>query len=189
MRVNNDLLCDLAALIEYDDTSLQQQPQPGTASSGDSPAGGAAAGGAAAGGGELKGRFLRYAFVPGLGVGHPAIQYDEVGGRRAGVRAGGYVALRGSEGLLLDCGAVSRPIHPAPPSPPLPAYACLFHYSHAYAYCCIAVPPQVSDLYWMASNVNRDANRRWKQPKQTSGINPELHITAFRWGGSVEDEW
>jgi hypothetical protein len=85
MRVNNDLLCDLAALIEYDDTSLQQQPQPGTASSGDAAAGGAAAGGAAAGGGELKGRFLRYAFVPGLGVGHPAIQYDEVGG---------WVALR-----------------------------------------------------------------------------------------------
>ena len=45
---------------------------------------------------------------------------------------------------------------------------------------CTAVPPQVSDLYWMASNVNRDANRRWKQPKQSSGTNPELHITAFR---------
>ena len=69
MRVNNALLCDLAALIEYDDVSVP---------------------------GRLTGRFLRYAFVPGLSVAHPALLYD---------------------------------------------------------------PP--SDLYWMVSNVNRDALRRW----------------------------
>jgi hypothetical protein len=49
MRVNNDLLCDLAALVEYDDVSVP---------------------------GQLTGRFLRYASVPGLSVAHPALLYD-----------------------------------------------------------------------------------------------------------------
>jgi len=86
MRVNNDLACDLAAVLEFDDS------QPG----------------------RLIGRFLRYTFVPGLGVGHPAIVYD-------------------SE----------------------------------------------TDLYWMATNVNRDATRGWKQPDQPNGQTPPLHITLF----------
>lgn len=40
----------------------------------------------------------------------------------------------------------------------------------------------VTDLYWMASNVNRDSGRRWKQPhtpQQLGGDNPGLHITPF----------
>ena len=74
MRVNNDMLCDLAAIVEFDDSSLlpavaqpevqqtqQQQEQQEAAQKG-----------------QLQGRFLRYTFVPGLGVGHPAILYDEV---------------------------------------------------------------------------------------------------------------
>ncbi len=71
MRVNNDMLCDLAALVEFDDASLR-------------PAGaGIGAAGANGTDGQLAGRFLRYTFVPGLGVGHPAILYDEVGGALA----------------------------------------------------------------------------------------------------------
>jgi hypothetical protein len=66
MRVNNDMLCDLAALVEFDDSSLL------AASNGSQPEGGA----------RLAARFLRYAFIPGLGVGHPAILYDEA--RRRG---------------------------------------------------------------------------------------------------------
>ena len=73
MRVNNDMLCDLAAIVEFDDSGLvpampqpegqqqQQQQQQEAAQKG-----------------QLQGRFLRYTFVPGLGVGHPAILYDEV---------------------------------------------------------------------------------------------------------------
>jgi hypothetical protein len=61
MRVNNDMLCDLAALVELDDSSLL------------APANGSRP----EGGGRLAARFLRFAFVPGLGVGHPAILYDE----------------------------------------------------------------------------------------------------------------
>lgn len=40
---------------------------------------------------------------------------------------------------------------------------------------------QVTDLYWMVSNVNRDATRNWKQPDKPDGMNPDLHITLFRW--------
>ena len=48
------------------------------------------------------------------------------------------------------------------------------------------VPPQESDLYWMVSNVNRDSNRKWKQPERPDSTNPSLHITAFRCvGGGV----
>jgi hypothetical protein len=83
MRVNNDLACDLAAVLEFDDS------QPG----------------------RLVGRFLRYTFVPGLGVSHPAIVYDIE-----------------------------------------------------------------TDLYWMATNVNRDATRGWKQPDQPNDMNPSLQI-------------
>ena len=39
---------------------------------------------------------------------------------------------------------------------------------------------QVSDLYWMVSNINRDSNRDWKQPDQENGLEPELQITTFR---------
>lgn len=102
MRVNNDVLCDLAALVEFDDATLR-------------PAGtGIGAAGANGTSGQLVGRFLRYTFVPGLGVGHPAILYDEE-----------------------------------------------------------------SDLYWMVTNFNRDANRNWKQPAKEDGTHPNLHITAF----------
>ncbi|KDD75838.1 hypothetical protein H632_c476p0, partial [Helicosporidium sp. ATCC 50920] len=89
MRVNNDWMCDLAALVAYDDHLADQ-------------------------GGGFHGRFLRYTNVPGLGVGHPAIVYDEV-----------------------------------------------------------------SDLYWMASNVNRDSTRRWRQPTEATDAEPALHITPF----------
>lgn len=76
MRVNNDMLCDLAAVIEFDDSSLlPAAPQPE----------GQQGGQQAAQKGQLQGRFLRYTFVPGLGVGHPAILYDEVGSRAAGL--------------------------------------------------------------------------------------------------------
>ncbi len=44
--------------------------------------------------------------------------------------------------------------------------------------------PQVSDLYWMVSNVNRDATRNWKQPDAPDQHNPQLHITLFRCAGS-----
>ena len=62
MRINNDMVCDLAALVEYDDSSLRRQDEikNGKAK------------------GTLSGRFLRYASIPGLGVAHPAILYDEV---------------------------------------------------------------------------------------------------------------
>ncbi|KDD75839.1 hypothetical protein H632_c476p1, partial [Helicosporidium sp. ATCC 50920] len=90
MRVNNDWMCDLAALVEYDDEGVAL-------------------------GGAFTARFLRYATVPGLGVGHPAIVYDEA-----------------------------------------------------------------SDLYWMASNVNRDAARRWRNPPaEEQALHPALHITPF----------
>jgi hypothetical protein len=84
MRVNNDLVCDLAALVEFDDAALSLQ------SGGSAPTG------------ELKGRFLRHTFIPGLSVAHPAILYDNS-----------------------------------------------------------------SDLYWMVSNLNRDALRSWntKHPR------------------------
>lgn len=36
-----------------------------------------------------------------------------------------------------------------------------------------------TDLYWMASNINRDSLRRWKQPAQLSEDDPKLHITPF----------
>ncbi|KFM26921.1 hypothetical protein F751_4982 [Auxenochlorella protothecoides] len=86
MRVNNDLMCDLAALVEYDDS------EPG----------------------RLRSRFLRYTNIPGLAVGHPSILYDAV-----------------------------------------------------------------SDLYWMATNANRDSVRAWKQPGKGTVLAPNLHITAF----------
>ena len=35
----------------------------------------------------------------------------------------------------------------------------------------------VTDLYWMASNVNRDSTRVWRQPWQRDL--PKLHITPF----------
>ena len=71
MRVNNDMLCDLAAVIEFDDSGLlPAAPQPEGQQ--------AQPEGTQAQKGQLRGRFLRYAFVPGLGVGHPAILYDEV---------------------------------------------------------------------------------------------------------------
>jgi hypothetical protein len=35
----------------------------------------------------------------------------------------------------------------------------------------------VTDLYWMASNMNRDSTRRWRQPWQPTL--PKLHITPF----------
>ena len=159
MRVNNDLLCDLAALIEYDDSSLQQQQQaqaqqqaqqqqaqqqqaspsatgnPGGANASEPAAAGAAAA-APGGGGELKGRFLRYAFVPGLGVGHPAIQYDEVGGWVGGwLRGGGVVGAQLAPGLM-SC---------QPFTLPMPAHrgcaACRLHDPHAHAYCTAFVPP------------------------------------------------
>lgn len=88
MRVNNDLMCDLAALVEFDDRDL--------------------------GGKGLASRFLRYTNIPGLAVGHPAILYDNA-----------------------------------------------------------------TDLYWMASNANRDSVRAWRQPKQASDAQPSLHITPF----------
>ncbi|KAI3424245.1 hypothetical protein D9Q98_009601 [Chlorella vulgaris] len=106
MRVNNDMLCDLAALVEYDDSSLLPPANASAPADGKDGKGG--------GNGKLGVRFLRYAFIPGLGVGHPAIVYDEV-----------------------------------------------------------------SDLYWMVTNINRDSNRNWKQPDKPDGINPSLHITAF----------
>lgn len=62
MRINNDLLCDLAAVLEFDDS------QPG----------------------RLSGRFLRYTFVPGLGVGHPAILYDPVSSGQETERVGAF---------------------------------------------------------------------------------------------------
>jgi hypothetical protein len=34
-----------------------------------------------------------------------------------------------------------------------------------------------TDLYWMASNMNRDSTRRWRQPWQLTL--PKLHITPF----------
>jgi hypothetical protein len=34
-----------------------------------------------------------------------------------------------------------------------------------------------TDLYWMASNMNRDSTRRWRQPWQPTL--PKLHITPF----------
>jgi len=46
-RVNNDLLCNLAAVVELDDAS------------------------------GLDARFLRYTSVPGLSIAHPAILFDE----------------------------------------------------------------------------------------------------------------
>jgi hypothetical protein len=42
-----------------------------------------------------------------------------------------------------------------------------------------ALPLQVSDLYWMVSNINRDATRNWKQPDAPDQHNPQLHITLF----------
>jgi hypothetical protein len=73
MRVNNDMLCDLAALVEYDDSSLLPPANASAPADGKDGKGG--------GNGKLGVRFLRYAFIPGLGVGHPAIVYDEVGAR------------------------------------------------------------------------------------------------------------
>lgn len=87
MRVNNDLACDLAAVLEIDDSDPASPP---------------------------VGQFQRYTFIPGLGVSHPSIVYDPV-----------------------------------------------------------------TDLYWMASNINRDATRSWKQPDNPTGQEPNLHITAF----------
>jgi hypothetical protein len=106
MRVNNDLMCDLAALLEIDDSAARAAS---AAAETDTDAA------------HLppplpKARFLRYTSIPGLGVSHPAILYDEK-----------------------------------------------------------------SDLYWMASNLNRDDVRDWRQPApgSRSGINPPLHITSF----------
>ena len=48
MRINNDVNCDLAAITELEITNAKPEM-----------------------------RFVRYAFVPGLGVGHPAIIFDE----------------------------------------------------------------------------------------------------------------
>jgi len=62
--------------------------------------------------GTLERRFLRFKNVPGLGIGHPAILYDNV-----------------------------------------------------------------TDLYWMASNMNRDSTRVWRQPWQKTL--KKLHITPF----------
>jgi hypothetical protein len=39
--------------------------------------------------------------------------------------------------------------------------------------------PQKSDLYWMTTNLNRDATRSWKPPDTPGGATPQLHITAF----------
>ncbi|EFN53516.1 expressed protein [Chlorella variabilis] len=83
MRVNNDILCDLAALVEFDDASVAA----------------AAAANASAASARLAVRFLRYAFIPGLGVGHPAILFDAVscGGGPVTLRYGGsgtVVAVR-----------------------------------------------------------------------------------------------
>lgn len=50
LRVNNDLFCDLAAITVMDDS------QPG----------------------DFTHKFLRYKNIPGLGIGHPAILYDNV---------------------------------------------------------------------------------------------------------------
>lgn len=156
MRVNNDMLCDLAALLEFDDSSL--------------------AGANATHPGQLTGRFLRYAFIPGLGVGHPAILYDEVsGGSGAGLwgwlRGGGagprvWAATAGVRAPPLPHAHPTSPCAPAACPPPCP-------------------PRQVSDLYWMVSNVNRDATRAWKQPDTPDAANPQLHITLFRWGAAV----
>lgn len=68
MRVNNDLMCDLAAVVEYDDSSfLDESVGPGWGQKGapgapDQPA--------------LKARFLRYTNIPGLSVAHPSVVYD-----------------------------------------------------------------------------------------------------------------
>ncbi len=78
-RVNNDLFCNLAAVAEVDDS------QPG----------------------NLSGKFLRYTSIPGLGIAHPGIVFDDV-----------------------------------------------------------------SDLYWMATNIQRDSTRSWMKTS-------ELHITSF----------
>lgn len=48
MRVNNDVFCDLAAILEFTATEKQ-----------------------------LKAKFLRYTSIPGLGIAHPTIVYDE----------------------------------------------------------------------------------------------------------------
>lgn len=106
MRVNNDMLCDLAAVIEFDDSSLlPAAPQPE----------GQQGGQQAAQKGQLRGRFLRYTFVPGLGVGHPAILYDEVGSRGPLVCSCGHLAqLAMAHHSRFTAGASAAPCRAAP---------------------------------------------------------------------------
>lgn len=93
MRVNNDVLCDLAALVEFDDAPLR-------------PAGaGIGAAGANGTAGQLAGRFLRYTFVPGLGVGHPAVLYDEVRGSSPALPWGRPCSALGAAPLCPALGA------------------------------------------------------------------------------------
>jgi hypothetical protein len=171
MRVNNDMLCDLAALVEFDDASLLAA---------------AAANASEAGNGRLAVRFLRYAFIPGLGVGHPAILYDEArrgGGQKGAVivagmafwKREGRVSSSGPPHLFTNARAC-RP--PAAPFPFTHMRAPLFPATHPRIPPACRVP-QESDLYWMVTNINRDSTRNWKQPDRTSGTTPNLHITAF----------
>jgi hypothetical protein len=121
-QVNNDMLCNLAAVVEYDDSKP----------------------------GKFMGRFLRYAFIPGLSIAHPSILYDEVG------------SCRTWRGRALT--SVPIPCSPPPPPPPL----------------------QVSDLYWMVSNINRDSMRRWNLKHSRIRWNPFTFCESERMGGGEE---
>lgn len=59
LRVNNDVHCNLAALVTVNDSALTQ-PDAAPAATADVP----------------HARFERFAFLPGLSVAHPAIVWD-----------------------------------------------------------------------------------------------------------------